>query len=174
MRVAVDQDDSARPARGEVLEALAQRGEAVAHEGPERIGLHQDDQPFRVRGELRGFVEPGKDRAHARLALGMPDVVVRPRHVERDENPAALLPAHVLAILAGLLLHLREIGIAEKRAPGLQPLERLLAVAPLVVARNQEEGMADARKLLLARLEPAVAARLDRKSKRLNSSPHTI
>src|SRR5262245_33660297 len=94
----------------------------------------------------------------------MPDVVVVPRDVERDEHPAAGLPAQVFAVFTGLAARPREgFTLAEEGAPGAQALERLAAVRPFVVARDEDERMPDARKLLLARLEPGVAAGLRRR-----------
>ena len=49
---------------------------------------------------------------------------------------------------------------AEEAAPFLQPGERILAVAPFVVAGNEKKGMADARELLPALEQPCVTARL--------------
>jgi len=54
------------------------------------IGLDPD-----VSIKLRGFIQPGMHRGHARRVLRMPDVVAVARHVERDEHQSAGFPAHV-------------------------------------------------------------------------------
>jgi hypothetical protein len=51
-------------------------------------------------------------------------------------------------------------GWAKNLPPALEALERLLAVAPLVVAGNEEEAVADALELLLSLEQPRVAAGL--------------
>jgi hypothetical protein len=96
-------------------------------------------------------------RRHARRVLGMPEVVVAARDVERDEYPATRFPAYVLAILA--VLHFGFQGrVAEERAPALQSLQGLLAIAPLVVAGDQQKRVADARELLFSLPKPFFTA----------------
>jgi hypothetical protein len=122
--------------------------------------LHQYDKSLPLEGDLRGFIQPGEDQGHARRVLRMPHIVVAAGDVQRDEHPALGFPAQVLAKIAGLPLHLERFLEAEQAAPRAQALERVLAVGPLVVARQQHERMANARELLFSLREPAIRARL--------------
>ncbi len=80
--------------------------------------------------------------------LGVADVVVEARDVEGNEHPAARSPAHVLAVLV-LLAHQVEyrLAVAEVRAPLREAAERVAAIRPLVVARQEDERMANPREL---------------------------
>src|SRR5439155_2483809 len=80
-------------------------------------------------------------------------------NVDRDEDRAAELPAHVLAVLAGLM---DQPLITKKLSPFAESFHGIeaaaVAIGPVVVARQEDERMREARELALARLEPLVGA----------------
>src|SRR5688572_8614417 len=150
MCVPMDEDDSPGALLPKAREPLAKLGEPIPRNGDEGIRLHQHHQPGVLPRLGSGLVERGEHCFHARAVLGMVHIVVAPRHVQRYENPAAAFPAPVLAEFPR--------RVTENFAPATQALKWLLAVAPFVVARNEDEAVADALELALALVEPVVRA----------------
>src|SRR5688572_23637268 len=102
MRIAVDQNYPSGPFGGELLQTFTNRFESIARHREKGIGLHEDDEPLAVPRQCGGLVEPGVHGLHAWAVLEMTDVVVMAGEVERDEDPALRLPAHVLTVFAWL------------------------------------------------------------------------
>ena len=144
-----------------------------------RVGLRQQHQAreLLLHDHAFGLIDPRGDGCHALSILGIhgrcaAEVVVAALHIERDEQHAAGLPAHVLAIggmRPGLPLHRHAPSAQAVRARREQLAElgqaihrvhaAAMAVGPVVVSGDEDERVADAVELRLARLEPGIGAR---------------
>ena len=106
---------------------MAEPGPVVPESG---IGLQRDDDALHAcRAGLREtlvqpFEYPGRScqRLAAGLA-GLQPVVVRSRHIERDEEYRAVLPALMLPVLTGLSDE-RNAGSPERNVAGMEALPK--------------------------------------------------